>query len=173
MAGAAKFTIQPLQPHHDRAGFSCGKAMLDTYLHQQAGQDIRRRANAVFVITPVEAQERILGYYTLCATALQPGDIPDSARRHLPRYPLVASTLIGRLAISQDEQGKGLGSILLMDALERAYVSAATVGSCMVVVDAIDEKAAAFYRAHGFIQLMESARLILPMRTIGTMVETG
>jgi hypothetical protein len=36
----------------------------------------------------------------------------------------------------------------------------------MVVVDAIDEKAARFYQAHGFIPLPESMRLILPMRTI-------
>jgi hypothetical protein len=33
-------------------------------------------------------------------------------------------------------------------------------------VDAIDEKAARFYQAHGFIPLPESMRLILPMRTI-------
>ena len=49
----------------------------------------------------------------------------------------------------------------------KAYENAAVVGSPMVVVDAIDERAARFYRAHGFIPLPESMRLILPMRTIG------
>ena len=44
------------------------------------------------------------------------------------------------------------------------------VGSCMVVVDAIDERAAEFYRVHGFIRLPESMRLVLPMRTIGGLV---
>lgn len=173
MAGPNRYAIKPLQPTHDRASFSCGQVTLDTYLRQQAGQDIRRRANAVFVITSVTVPDRILGYYTLCATALQRGEIPDAALRHLPRYPLVAATLIGRLAISHDEQGKGLGSVLLTDALKRAYVTAGTVGSCMVVVDALDDKAAAFYSAHGFTSLSQGARLILPMRTIGTMVETG
>jgi hypothetical protein len=40
----------------------------------------------------------------------------------------------------------------------------------MVVVDAIDDRAARFYRAHGFIRLPESLRLILPMRMIGGVV---
>ena len=40
----------------------------------------------------------------------------------------------------------------------------------MVVVDAIDERAANFYKAHGFIQLPESMRLILPMRTIAALI---
>lgn len=173
MAGSTRYAIQPLQPAHDRASFSCGQVTLDTYLHHQAGQDIRRRANAVFVITSVAAPNRILGYYTLCATALQRGEIPDAALRHLPRYPLVAATLIGRLAISHDEQGKGLGSVLLMDALERAYVTAGTVGSCMVVVDALDDNATAFYTAHGFTSLSQGARLIITMRTIGDLITSN
>jgi hypothetical protein len=64
-----------------------------------------------------------------------------------------------------------LGSVLLAKALAKAYENAGVVGSSMVVVDAIDERAARFYRAHGFIQLPEAMRLVLPMRTIaGLMV---
>jgi GNAT superfamily N-acetyltransferase len=68
--------------------------------------------------------------------------------------------------VSTQFQGRGIGSILLARALAKAYENAAVVGSSMVVVDAIDEKAARFYQAHGFIPLPESMRLILPMRTI-------
>jgi hypothetical protein len=50
--------------------------------------------------------------------------------------------------------------------LRKAYENAAVVGSSMIVVDVIDERAADFYRAHGFLRLPESMRLILPMRTI-------
>jgi GNAT superfamily N-acetyltransferase len=79
---------------------------------------------------------------------------------------VVSATLLGRLAVSTQFQGRGIGSILLARALAKAYENAAVVGSSMVVVDAIDEKAARFYQAHGFIPLPESMRLILPMRTI-------
>ena len=50
--------------------------------------------------------------------------------------------------------------------MQRAYASAASIGSCMVVVDAIGERTAAFYEAHSFIRLPDSLRLILPMRSI-------
>ncbi len=79
---------------------------------------------------------------------------------------MVSATLLGRLAVSTEIQGHGVGSILLARALAKAYEDAAVIGSSMVVVDAIDEKAAKFYQAHGFIPLPESMRLVLPMRTI-------
>lgn len=56
-----------------------------------------------------------------------------------PRYPLVSCTLIGRLAVAKDQQGQRLGSILPTDALQRAFDSASTVGTSMVIVDALDE----------------------------------
>jgi GNAT superfamily N-acetyltransferase len=163
---ASEFRIVPLGSAHDRAGFTCGVESLDRYLKTQASQDVRRLANAVFVMTRPDQSGRILGYYTLCALAVAQGDVPEAARKHVPRYPLVSATLIGRLAIAKNSQGMRLGSILLADALERALESAATVGSSIVVVDALDETAAGFYAAHGFVRLPDSLRLVLPMRAI-------
>jgi len=163
--------IRPLDEQHDRIGFACGVESLDRYLKTQAGQDVRRKANAVFVLSERDQPARILGYYTLCAMALSQGEVPEAARKHIPRYPLVSATLIGRLAVSKDRQGQSLGAVLLADALRRAFESASTVGSSMVVVDALDEAAAGFYAAHGFVRLPDSLRLVLPMRLAGGMAE--
>ena len=166
-----RFRVEPLDPkRHDRAGFTCGVESLDSYLKTQASQDMRRKANAVFVMTPGNTPDRIAGYFTLCALALGQGEVPDAARRHIPRYPLVSATLIGRLAIARDFQGRGCGSMLLARALRKAYENAAVVGSSMVVVDAIDESAVSFYEAHGFTRLPDSMRLLLPMRSIDTLI---
>ena len=165
MAGAPPdLRVALLDEQHDRAGFTCGVESLDRYLTTQAGQDIRRKANAVFVLSEHGQPSHILGYYTLCATALCHGDIPEAARKHLPRYPLVSATLLGRLAVAKDRQGQRLGAILLADAIRRACGNADTVGSSMIVVDAIDAPAAGFYAAHGFVRLPDSLRMILPMR---------
>jgi GNAT superfamily N-acetyltransferase len=164
-----QFRVQLLTKSHDRDAFTCGVPSLDSYLKTQATQDLRRKANAVFVMIRSEAPERIVGFFTLCAYSLARGEIPEAAQKHLPRYPLVSATLIGRLAVSSSEQGRGVGRKLLASALEKAYENSGVVGSSMVVVDAIDEGAARFYRAHGFIQLPDSMRLILPMRTIGSL----
>jgi predicted GNAT family N-acyltransferase len=168
---SADLRIVPLGEVHDRAHFACGVESLDRYLKTQAGQDVRRKANAVFVLSSESERERVLGYYTLCAMAISQGEVPEAARKHIPRYPLVSCTLIGRLAIANDQQGQRLGSILLADALLRAFESAGSVGSSMVVVDALDEAAAGFYAAHGFVQLPDSLRLTMPMRQAGVRAE--
>ena len=163
--------IEPLGAHHDRDGFSCGADSLDRYLRTQAGQDVRRKANGVFVLIEQGKPKVVLGYYTLSATGLPPGDIPLAARKHIPRYPLVAATLLGRLAVSAARQGERLGAVLLADAVRRAYASASSVGSLMLVVDAISERAVAFYEGNGFVRLPDSMRLILPMYVIEKMMK--
>lgn len=169
-ASEEPYLLEPLGKQHDRAGFHCGVESLDLYLKTQASQDMRRKANAVFVLVPREEPSRIAGYFTLCAYGLAPGAVPEAARNLIPRYPLVSATLLGRLAVDAQFQGQGLGAILLAKALRSAYENAAQVGSSMVVVDALDERAARFYAAHGFIQLPESMRLILPMQTIAVLL---
>jgi predicted GNAT family N-acyltransferase len=94
-----------------------------------------------------------------------------TVRKHIPRYPLVSAILIGRLAVSKNRQGRRLGAALLANALQRASESAGTIGSSMVVVDALDESAAGFYLAHGFVRLPDSLRLVLPGRFAGGRVE--
>jgi GNAT superfamily N-acetyltransferase len=165
--GEFDLIVGPLAGGHDRAEFLCGVESLDRYLKVQASQDMRRKANAVFVLVAPREPNRILGYFTLCASALPQGSVPEAARKHIPRYPVVSATLIGRLAVEHGQQGRGLGSLLLARALRLAYKNAAVVGSSMVVVDALDEGAARFYAGHGFVRLPDSTRLILPMATLG------
>jgi predicted GNAT family N-acyltransferase len=166
-----QYRLQPLTKDHAREAFHCGVESLDLYLKTQASQDMRRKANAVFVLVSTGSATQICGYFTLCSYALAPGSIPEEAKKHIPRYPLVSATLLGRLAVHEQLHGQGLGAILLAEALRKSYENADVVGSSMVVVDAIDERAAKFYAAHGFIRLPESMRLVLPMRTIASLLE--
>jgi GNAT superfamily N-acetyltransferase len=163
--------IEALAAHHDRDGFSCGVDSLDRYFRTQAGQDVRRKANGVFILVEPDAPQVVLGYYTLCATSLPQGEVPAAARKHAPRYPLVSATLIGRLTVAHSRQGEGLGALLLADAVQRAYASAGTVGSSMLIVDELGPRAAAFYEANGFVRLPDSLRLVLPMSTIRQQVD--
>src|ERR1700731_4920237 len=110
-----------LGEEHDWGSFTCGVESLDRYLKTQAGHDVRRKANAVFILSDLGEPAGILGYYTLCAIAISQGDVPETARKHVPRYPLVSATLIGRLAVAKDRQGQGLGGVLLGDAPKGAF----------------------------------------------------
>ena len=172
MEFAARCKVEPLGRDHNWEGFSCGVESLDSYLKTQATQDIRRKANAVFVLVKESNPTEVLGYFTLCSYGLPPGTIPDEARRFVPRYPVVSATLIGRLAVRRDFQGRGLGAALLSRSLRTAYKGAEIVGSSMVVVDAIDESAANFYSRHGFLRLPESLRLVMSTRAIAALFES-
>ena len=86
--------IEALASHHDREGLSCGVDSLDRYLRTQASQDVRRKANGVFILVEPNKPSAVLGYYTLRATALAQGDVPVAARKHVPRYPMVSATLL-------------------------------------------------------------------------------
>lgn len=161
----AEFQVQPFGPHHDRAGFSCGVPPLDSYLKEQARQDIKKRVSAVFVLTP--DGKTIAGYYTLSQYSVDLGTLPQDIARRLPKYPLVPATLIGRLAVSTVFRGQGLGEMLLMDALHRSLTLSKQVASAAVIVDAKDDQALTFYRKYGFWEFPKIAgRLFLPMTTI-------
>jgi ribosomal protein S18 acetylase RimI-like enzyme len=161
----SKFEVEPLGNHHHRAAFSCGVEQLDRYLHKQAMQDLKKHAAVPFVFT--EDGKAIAGYYTLSQFAVELDVIPKEIARKLPRYPMVSTTLLGRLAVSQEYRGQGLGESLLMEALRRSLQMSKQIASAAVIVDAIDESAVSFYRRYGFLEPPGIGRkLFLPMGTI-------
>lgn len=109
----------------------------------------------------------IAGYYTLSAYSVGLDKIPEEIAKKLTRMSEVPATLIGRLARSTAYKGRGIGEILLMDALKRSLANSAHVASWAVVVDAKDENAIVFYKKYGFMEIPGFPnRLFLPMATI-------
>jgi GNAT superfamily N-acetyltransferase len=163
--------ITPLGKRHDRKNFDCGEASLELYLHRYANQDIRRRVNRVFVASPPDEPQRVIGYYSLSAGSLAAADLPEKFRHRLPRYP-VPVALLGRLAVDRSYQGQGLGAVLIADALQRIALASQVMAVYAVMVDALNETAAEFYRQFGFIPLPnQPLKLFLPMDTVTKSVE--
>lgn len=148
---------------HDRNGFDCGVPALNLYLRQQAAQHHRDGIATTHVLYEDDAPTRILGYYTLAAAQLQLPDLAPADQRRVPRYPVPAARL-ARLAVALHEQGHGLGDALLQDAVKRCLDLRAQLGVRLLVVDAKDARAAAFYAAFGFRPTAETAlTLYLPL----------
>lgn len=146
----------------NRSLFSCGKPILDRYFAQQLGQDVDRDIARGFVMLDAE---HVAGYFTLAATAVQLEDIPVHRRKNLPRYNAIPAAIIGRLAVDARYHGRGAGGELLLTALEHIVTS--PLAAWVVIVDALDEQAATFYRHYGFegFQDTEERRLYLPVAT--------
>jgi predicted GNAT family N-acyltransferase len=154
--------IEPLDSTAVRQGFCSGCEPLDRYFVEQVGQDVRRGITACFAAK--DANGNLVGFYTLASCGIPVVDLPDSLRKKLPRYPTVPGVLLGRLAISMESQGMGLGSVLLFDALKRCIASEIAVYA--LVVDAIDDRAGRFYGHFGFLPFPDrSDRFFLPLAT--------
>jgi len=157
---------EPLNSTHKKSDFSCGKEMLDVYIHKQANQDIKRKLSACFVINE-KGTNLIKGYYTLSNNSIPLKFVPKQIQKKLPRsYQSIPATLLGRLAIDNKFQGQGIGKLILVDALKRSYEISKTIASFAVVVDPIDQGAENFYEKYGFIKLPDSGKMFLPMKTI-------
>ena len=135
---------------HDRAGFRCCEASLDDFLTRYAGQNHRSGLATTHVLTDAEHPARILAYASVAMAEVQLEALQARDRDRLPRYPLPALRL-ARLAVDTAVQRRGHGEALLGFVIDRARTLRATdVGVCLVVVDALHERAAAFYAQYGF-----------------------
>lgn len=143
--------VQRLTEQHDRASFACGREPLDEWLQRHALAADRMDSARTFVVCRAR---RVIGYYSLVMGAVEREEPPARLVRGMPSYP-VAMVLLARLAIDVTEQGSGLGPSLLADGLARAVHAGEVVAARLVVVDALDEQAADFYRRFGFVPAPE------------------
>jgi ribosomal protein S18 acetylase RimI-like enzyme len=148
---------------HDRSGFRSGDDRIDAYIREVVSQDVKRRYALGYVLVE-KASAQLAGFYTLSSHSIPLTEIEEETARKLPRYPSVPAALIGWLGRALAFRGQGIGGLLLADAIHRLVHS--PVGVHAICADAIDEAAAAFYRAHQFRSFKSRPHsLFLPMKT--------
>lgn len=135
---------------HDCAAFDCGTPELNDYLRRRATQDRRRNFTQVYVLVDTDAPSQVLGYYTLSAAQVDTAQISEKERRRLPRYPIPCFRM-GRFAVQQNIQGRGLGKQILGCAVDRCLRVREEVAANALIVDAKDADARSFYEHFGFV----------------------
>jgi GNAT superfamily N-acetyltransferase len=141
--------------------FNCGVQPLNEYFWYRVGQDVCRRVSFCYIAID-DVTDQIAGYYTLAACGVALADLPAEIAKRLPRYPTVPAVRIGGLAVDWRFQGRKLGGALLYDAIERTCRSG--IAAYVILVDAKDERAAAFYEHFGFQRFDARERtLFLPI----------
>lgn len=159
---APPFAVVAFHRTHTRRPFVCGQDALDRYWSERASQDQRRRVAAVFVLVDNDS-DAIAGYYTLAAASVALTGLPVDMQRRLPRYPEIPVALLGRLAVAEAYQGKGLGAMLVFNAAHRMATNT-DLGCLALVADPLDENAQAFYSHLGFQVLQgNDRRLFAPL----------
>lgn len=137
--------------------FDCGEPALNDWLRRRAKANQAGGASRTYVV--MDGEGRVAGYYALAAGAIAARDAPGAVRRNMPDpIPMV---VLGRLAVDRSWQGTGLGAALLRDAVERAVAASRAIGVRGLLVHAISEAAAAFYRRYGFIPLPDAPLILV------------
>jgi GNAT superfamily N-acetyltransferase len=155
--------IELLAARHQRGEFNCGNAELNQFLNQQAGQLARKNFSKTYVAVADDGI-MVLGFVSVSVGQIQ--TLRMSEQSNLPRYP-VPVLRIGRLAVDQRQQGRGIGQRLMAFSLRMAVGFSQQVGLYAVVVDAKHAQASQFYTTLGFTPTLDNPLcLYLPMATL-------
>ena len=135
---------EPLAEPHDLSAFVSGVDVLDEWLRRRARANQVSGASRTFVVTE---DGKVVAYYALASGAITAAESVGRFRRNMPDPIPVA--VLGRLAVDQTRQGRGLGRALFRDCALRVAQAADTIGIRGIVVHAMSEQAEHFYLAIG------------------------
>ena len=150
---------EPLASRHDISQFSSGVPTLDAWLCGKARLNEARGGARTYVACD---GDRVAGFYSLAASSVERRRVPSRVGRNMPDpIPVI---LLGQLAVDEAYRDRRLGSDLLVDAARRSLSAAGAVGARAVIVQAVDERARAFYERFGFRPFSEGEPLMLVLR---------
>jgi GNAT superfamily N-acetyltransferase len=161
------FDLELLSDDHDRKGFRGGTESLKRYLRETAKGHLLKGVSITRVLVERESRKPkpVLGYFTLTSTLAKAANWPGTAKG-LPAMP-VPIVLLGRLAVAEDWQGRGIARLLLAAAREIAAASMRGAGGVGLAVDPADEEQVDFYAKFGFRRVEESSlRMFLPLDSL-------
>lgn len=136
--------VEPLRSDHDTSTFDCGSEQQTNWLRRVGLTAQGAGTSRVFVVCR-SGELKVAGYHALAAGSILAADAPARLKAGTGRHPIPV-VILARLGVDRSEQGRGLGSALVRDAIHRAVTAAATIGVRGLLIHAETPEAAAFYR---------------------------
>jgi predicted N-acetyltransferase YhbS len=151
---------EALGAQHRLQDFDCGKPALNEWLSRHARQAQGSGSAKTFVAG--DADGRVTGYFSLTVGQVDTFEAPERIRKGVGQYP-VPVVILARLAVSRQDQGRGIGIGMVQDAIRRTLLIAEQAGIRAMLTHPIDEDAARFYMRFGFVAspLREQQLLLL------------
>lgn len=167
------FTIQSFDPKkHDRAAFSCGVPQIDNYLKLTAKKGSKADVVRIWII--LDKKENIVGFYGINMHAIHVNEMPASYAQKAMRHGTLPVAFIAMIGVDEKQQGNGIGSALVADALSRIGRVSDDIGTCAVLLDVFDDgdektvsRRKTYYEKFGFAPLPDQPlRLFMPIQTV-------
>jgi predicted acetyltransferase len=157
--------IEPLTKVHNRTEFDCSNPALNHFLQKIAHQHMNKGLSKTFVLIDTEQPAEIIAYMSLVVCEVLTEEIPHHWKKKYPRR--IPAAKLAKLAVSIDQQRKGYGEILLIDAMQKTLNVSKTMGLAGLFVDAKHKQAKTYYQQFGFLSLPEQLdNLFMPLSTI-------
>jgi predicted N-acetyltransferase YhbS len=152
----------PLTNAHDLVQFDCGVPSLTQWLMGHALRAQKAGTARTYVWTAPD-NPRVTAYYSIAPTRVVREEVSSG---QAGGESIVPAYLLARLALDTSLHGQGLGGELLFDAMDRMVDAADRAGGRLIVVDAVDDRAASFYHRHGFTPVKGNPRrLVIKIET--------
>jgi GNAT superfamily N-acetyltransferase len=157
--------IERLSQNHDRSGFDCGNNVLNQYLRKIARQHLNKGISRTFVLIDENIPTEILGFFTLASCEIFIEKLP---RKYAKKFPSkVPAVKLARPTVAKDRQRQGLGTHMMINAIERVIRVSQHLGIIGFFVDAKNNEAKVYYEQFGFIPLPDNPlELFLPLATL-------
>jgi GNAT superfamily N-acetyltransferase len=163
------FRLERLRRDHPRRRFRCGDERVDDWLTTKALQHQEKHLSATKVL--LDPAGAIAGYYTLATGLVEFSELPGELTKRLPRRMLPVAVLAW-LGVATAHQGRGLGRLVLAQALRDCWEAGKTFAFVAVILDCASDAAKAFYRHWDFEELPgHPYRLFLSAKRLAAMME--
>ena len=160
-----RLKIEVLSKTHNRTTFDCNDTELNYYLQRIARQHLTKGISKTFVLVDIDNPKEIIAYITLVVCEIYADEIPDNWKNKYPEK--IPAAKLARLAVSANQQRKGYGELLIIDAMQKTLNVSNSIGIAGLFVDAKHERAKVYYDQFGFISLPEQLdNLFLPLPTL-------
>ena len=136
--------VELLRPDHDTSTFDCGSEQQTQWLRRHA-LGAQQAGTARVYVTGRAGTNRVAGYHALAAGAILPEHATTRLTKGTGRHP-IPIVILARLGVDRAEQGRGLGSALVRDAIQRTVRAAGAIGIRALLIHSETPAAAAFYR---------------------------
>jgi len=173
-----KITLEPLDTDkHNRENFSCGVTQVDNFLKKTVNKLTKADNLRSFVIP--NSDGGIIGFYSTNAHSIDYDQLPIKFSRNRASHGSIPAAYISMIGVDYRFQGKGYGSILLVDCLTKIARAAETIGIAVVMLDVLDcgdeekvEKRVALYQSYGFQSLpSQRLRMFLPLKQVKALLD--
>lgn len=155
--------FEPLNSNHCLKQFNCGETKINHFLKSNALSWQQENLTSCKVLIK---NEKVIGFFTLSPSSIKKKYFPKAK---LVEYPNdVPIILLGMMGVDKLQKGKGIGSIILTEALLWSYKlhTESELNFKALGVDALNEKSATFFTYQGFERIPNTNKLFISIENI-------